>query len=112
MHRILTSLLVLAFAGLLFTPAATAQTPHHKLRRIRGEITAVDTNAQTFDLNTPGGHTVTVRVGQKTRIVVDGQPAKLEDLEVGMRAIAVGHPDPKNKVFRARGVKAKSPPAP
>jgi len=108
MHRILASLLVFLVAGLFVAPSAVAQ--HQQIQRIRGEITAVDAAAGTFELTTPGGHAVTVRTGAKTRFQIDGQAGSIDDLEVGMRAVVAGLPDPKTKTFRARIVRAKSAP--
>jgi len=104
MTRILTSLVLFALASFFLAPAAQAQ--HSGAVKVRGQIVAVDVAAGTFDLQTLSGHTITVQTSAKTRIAVDGQPATLADLQVGMRAGVEGRKDPLHKVLRAYRVRA------
>jgi hypothetical protein len=108
MTRILTSLLVFVLASFFLAPAAQAQ--HSGLVRVRGEIVSVDVQAASFELKTLSGHVVTVQTGKLTRIVVDGKPGKVADLQVGMRAGVEGRKDPLHKVLRARRVRAVTHP--
>jgi hypothetical protein len=110
MTRILTALVLFVLAGFFLSPSAQAQLPG--IVKVRGEIVSVDAQAASFELKTLSGHVITVQTGAKTRIVVDGKLAKIEDLEAGMRAGIEGRKDPLHKVLRAYRVRAFTPPAP
>ena len=57
---------------------------------------------------TRGDKTVTVVTSDRTRIVVDGERADFEDLEVGMRARVRGRFDKDSGVLNARRIQARS----
>ncbi len=101
-------LFLLAFSLLLgFAVAQNDTDRRHHAVTIHGVIRAVDADNDRFALETRHG-TVPVRVGDRTRIGLDGQPAMLADLQRGMRAAVTGRPDRQNHVFRARIVRAQS----
>ncbi len=53
---------------------------------VQGEISAVDLDQRVVAITPPGGEPVRLNVTERTEITIDGRPARLNDLQVGMRA--------------------------
>ena len=56
--------------------------------RVAGPITEVNLHAATVTIAPAEGSPVTVNVVPRTEITIEGRPARLDDLRVGMRAVA------------------------
>lgn len=56
--------------------------------KVRGTVTAVDQDAATVTITPEEGDAVTLNITQDTKLVVNGEPAALADVQVGMGAHA------------------------
>src|SRR5260370_11166719 len=83
--------LLLALA-LVAAMAAAAHADAHETTAIRGTVPAVDAAGGPLTITPRHGDAVTLHVDKHTRLVLNGDPAKLADLPVGASARAVYDP--------------------
>ncbi len=111
-HSMTKILLVLvAFIGLTFitSPAAEAgASVSGPADHVRGKITAIAGAKHEFVVTHHNGSKHVVRVTKKTKIRVDGKPAKFGDLAVGQKVRAAGKLGPHGHVLTAGRVGAKN----
>jgi hypothetical protein len=92
------------------TPLAKVIIAGNPPVRKAGEVTAVDTAASAFTLQTRQGEAVTIHVDENTRFRSrDGKITKLADLQPGMVALAIGQAQADGSLL-ARSVAANEKP--